>query len=308
MSQKGCRSGSRSARMHDSRDEVLVVHLGGLGDMCLAESVFLSLRRHFGACLAGLGNRRFFNLFSTYFTRLYGVESRHWLYLFSERMTGPDFRRIIFIGKDRQGSIRKRWALYSREELIFIDMYPDGAFPDPGMDAPSLSYERVHVEDYQLRQLKAFGIEPEAAGSGEPRPGPVVLYPEKGFTKGKWPLENFVAVREMIEKDGIGTVVLKPSDVGFPGETIVIEELGKVKELFSSASVFVSNDSGMAHLAGACGLMTITVFTEFDPAVWHPRGRNISLRTGIDDISPEAIARAIKALTSSSAPSRQEGA
>ncbi len=298
---------SRPSRMRDSRDEVLVVHLGGLGDICLAESAFLSLRRHFGTCLAGLGNRRFFDLFSTYFTKIHGVESRHWLYLFSERLTGPDFRRIVFIGKDRQGSIRGRWASYSREELVFIDMYPEGAFPDPGVDAAP-PHEPVHIEDYQLRQLEAFGIGPQAAWLGEPRPGPVILYPEKGFTKGKWPRENFLAVRERLERDGIDTVVLRPADVDFPGETVVIEELGKVKEFFSSGGTFVSNDSGMAHLAGACGLMTITVFTDFDPAVWHPRGRNISLKTGSDDVSPEAITRVIKALTSSSAPCWQEGA
>jgi ADP-heptose:LPS heptosyltransferase len=44
----------------------------------------------------------------------------------------------------------------------------------------------------------------------------------------------------------------------------------------------VSNDSGMAHLAGASGLFTITIFTNFDPAIWHPRGSNIALVQGRD--------------------------
>jgi len=35
---------------------------------------------------------------------------------------------------------------------------------------------------------------------------------------------------------------------------------------------------------------------DFDPAVWHPRGQNISLKQGIDDVNPAAIARMIKAL------------
>ena len=38
----------------------------------------------------------------------------------------------------------------------------------------------------------------------------------------------------------------------------------------------------MAHLAGASGLFTITIFAGFDPAIWHPRGRNISLVQGRD--------------------------
>ncbi len=133
--------------MQNNRDDILVVHLGGLGDVCLAESTFLSLQRHFGNCLAGLGNRRFLDLFGMYFTKTFGVESRHWLYLFSEKLTGPDWRRIVFIGKDRQGTIRKRWASYSREEFIFIDMYPEGSFPDTekGTTSPyeKAAYRRI---------------------------------------------------------------------------------------------------------------------------------------------------------------------
>lgn len=282
--------------MPDSRSEILVVHLGGLGDICLAESMFLSLRTHFGACLAGLGSRRFFDLLSIYFTKTYGVESRRWLYLFSEKLTGPRFTRIVFIGKDRQGSIRERWAPYSGEELIFIDMYPEGAFPYPGERTVPEQLETLHIEEYQLRQLEAFGIEPCRARVGAPGPGPVILYPEKGLAKGKWPVENFLALRDHLEASRTGTVVLRPADTEFPGKSVVIQELARVKEFFSRGGVFVSNDSGMAHLAGACGLTTITVFTDFDPAVWHPRGRNISLKQGVDDVSPGAIARMIRAL------------
>ncbi len=126
--------GSQPLAAMSTGDEVLVVHLGGLGDVCLSESVFLSLRGHFGDRLVGLGNRRFFDLFGGYFLRTHGVESRHWLYLFSEKLTGPRWGRIAFIGKDRRGSIRSRWKAHSVEEPLFIDMYPEGAFgsPSPG--------------------------------------------------------------------------------------------------------------------------------------------------------------------------------
>ncbi len=281
--------------MHDNRDEVLVVHLGGLGDVCLAESVFLSLLRHFGDRLAALGSRRFLDLFSTYFMKTYGVESRHWLYLFSEKLTGPDWRRIVFIGKDRQGAIRRRWASYSREELIFIDMYPEGSFPDPEK-AAALPYERLHIEEYQLQQLQPFGVEPSRAEIIPGKPGPVILYPERGFAKAKWPPESFLALRDRLEGNKIETVVLKPAALNLPGEGMVIQELMKVKEFFGQGGIFVSNDSGMAHLAGACGLQTITIFTDFDPAAWHPRGRNISLKLNSDNVGIEAIGEILEDL------------
>jgi hypothetical protein len=40
----------------------------------------------------------------------------------------------------------------------------------------------------------------------------------------------------------------------------------------------------MAHFAGVCGLFTITIFSDFEPVIWHPRGGNISLRQGIDRV------------------------
>ncbi len=289
-------TGSQPFAGMSTEDEILVVHLGGLGDVCLSESVFLSLRGHFGNRLVALGNRRFFDLFGGYFTRTCGVESRHWLYLFSEKLTGPRWGRIVFVGKDRQGSIRSRWRAHSVEEPVFIDMYPEGAFDAPpfndGMIVPG---EKVHIEDYQLRQLSRAGIEPvrkEMVSKGARR---VILYADEGFSKEKWPVENFVILREMVAKAGIDVRLMRSPELSFPVEgSLFFEDLADVKEFFAEGGVFVSNDSGMAHLAGACGLTTITIFTGFDPAVWHPRGRNFSLKAGADRVDVPSLGRMIR--------------
>jgi len=276
--------------------EVLIVHLGGLGDVCLAESVFLSLREHFGDRLVALGNRRFLDLFGGYFTRTHGVESRHWLYLFSEKLTGPQWKRIIFIGKDRQGLIRKRWMAHSLEEPLFIDMYPDGAFgelADAG-DTVGGTGEGVHIEAYQLQQLPAFGIEPVTREIPPNRAGRVILYPEEGFSKEKWPGENFIALFHLLKEKGANALLLRPPELSVSVEgSLFFEDLGEVKRFFGEGGLFLSNDSGMAHLAGVCGLTTITLFTGFDPAIWHPRGRNIPLKSGVDRIDVRSLGEVI---------------
>ena len=278
--------------MQHNRDEILVVHFGGLGDVCLSESMFSSLKSHFGDCLVGLGNRRHLDLFGHYFTKTYGIESRHWLYLFSEKLSGPVFRRIVFIGKDRQASLRKRWASYSREKMIFIEMYPAGSFPEPGR---ALQKGSVHIEDYQLRQLGACGIEKCRAAVPSAGAGPVIIYPETGFSKEKWPPPNFFALADLLAEDGIETIILKPAGLSIPGPFLEINDLSEVKGLFGGGGIFVSNDSGMAHLAGACGLTTVTVFLQFDPLVWHPRGRNFSVSRA-EAPSPESLASLISCL------------
>jgi len=277
-------------------DEVLVVHLGGLGDVCLAESLFLSLREHFGDRLVALGNRRFLDLFSEYFTRTHGVESRHWLYLFSEKLTGPRWKRIVFIGKDREGSIRKRWKAHSAEEPLFIDMYPDGAFgPAEPRDAGGSAREAIHIEAYQLDQLPAYGIEPARANITAKKAHRVILYPEEGFSKEKWPVENFISLFRLLRGKGVNTLLLRPPELSLPVEdALSFEDLSEVKRFFGEGGLFVSNDSGMAHLAAACGLPTITIFTTFNPAIWHPMGRNISLKVGMDRVEVTSLAEMIR--------------
>ncbi len=300
-----CLSNMQKASKYQSgnfdNEEVLVVHLGGLGDVCLSESVFFSLREHFGNRLVALGNRRFLDLFGGYFKRTEGVESRRWLYLFSERLTGPVWNRIVFIGKDRQGSIRRRWNACSKEGLVFIEMYPKGAFgqPNEGGERYSIcSGEDAHIESYQLAQLKGYGIEPLRKAVTCRKGNRVILYPEEGFSKEKWPVENFIALSRLLGERGVGAVLLGPPGLGIPLEgAMFLEDLSEVRSFFGNGGIFVSNDSGMAHLAGACGLFTITIFTGFSPAIWHPRGNNISLEAGIGRIDAESVAELINNLS-----------
>ena len=70
---------------------------------------------------------------------------------------------------------------------------------------------------------------------------------------------------------------------------VFFEELTQVRDYLQKGGIFVSNDSGMAHLAGQCGLFTITLFSDFDPSVWHPRGRNISLECNKEDVDVRSI-------------------
>lgn len=256
-------------------EEVLLIHMGGLGDVCLSESLFFSLSEHFKDSLVACGIRRFFNLFPQFFIRIENVESAKWLFLFSQNTSHIKWKRIIFVGKDRKGSLRERFGRFSLEHLIFIDMYPE--FKPEG--------EGKHVEDFQLEQLEAYNIKPLKREIEYKWKDRIVLYPEKGFSKKKWGIDKFLEVYRRLRKHNKNVFILEPFDeMPKIEESIIIKDLNEVKQFFSEGGVFISNDSGMAHLAGACGMFTITVFTDFNPIVWHPRGNNISLKSENLDI------------------------
>ena len=126
----------------DSDDETLLIHLGGLGDVCLSESAFLTIARHFRTPLRAVGTKRVLDRFGAYFTCVDSIDARRWAYLFSDSLPGRQWRRIIFFGKDREGALRERLARMA-DRVVFVDLYPDR--------------ERMPVEQHQLAQLAAQG-------------------------------------------------------------------------------------------------------------------------------------------------------
>ena len=187
--------------------------------------------------------------------------------------------------------MRERWQRFSRSPLVFIDMYPDGAFGERGFES---ARARTHVEDHQLAQLGAYAIEAVKVETPACPSARVILYPEKGFKKEKWHERHFVELYHALKSRGVDAYVLEPMglDLGLP-ERIRLEDLAEVKAFLGRGGIFVSNDSGMAHFAGMLGLFTVTVFSDFDPLVWHPRGAYRALVRGSDCVDVPTLERII---------------
>ncbi len=246
-------------------NEILLIHLGGLGDVCLSESTFHSLFSHFGRNIYAVGYKRFLGLFHRYFEQILSVEERSWLWLFSDLPCDKRWKQTVLIGKDKQGELRRRLSAASCAPTLFIDLYPEE--------------EAVHVEAYQLAQLQKLGIRPLKQEIEELSGNRIILYPERSYTKQKWPYEHFIALYNRLKDIDIDVVLLEAYDSEpSPYDSRRFEDLEDTARFFSGGGLFFSNDSGVAHLAAACCLATITLFWDHDPAIWHPRGRNIAIR------------------------------
>jgi len=68
-----------------------------------------------------------------------------------------------------------------------------------------------------------------------------------------------------------------------------------VASILSVANGFIGNDSGITHLAAALGIPVVALFGPTDPAIWAPRGKNVTVikksassislaEIGVDDI------------------------
>jgi ADP-heptose:LPS heptosyltransferase len=245
----------------DNEYEILLIHLGALGDVCVSESIFLSLRRFTNKRIVAVGNRRILLQFQQYFDHIESIDSRIWGYLFSEMINGPQWPIIVLIGKDPQGSLRQRLTQIT-DNFIFISMYPDN--------------RKIKAEDYQLSQLLTYGIEPIKREIMVALGSRILLYPELSHTKAKWPIDHFMEVYESLKNKGYEPIVLRQKGLTLPiPGTEMPDNLEGVAEFFTEGGLFLSNDSGMAHFAARYGLKTLCIFYDENASIWQPRNSTV---------------------------------
>jgi len=139
----------------------------------------------------------------------------------------------------------------------------------------------------------------------------VIIHPGSGSPAKNWPAEKFAALAGKIRNE----TDFEPLVIG--GEADVKEitcmrsllpdfhihdnlPLLEVASILSAAGGFVGNDSGITHLAAALGIPTVALFGPTDPAIWAPRGKNVSViksrlpsRDSLSEIGIEAVFQAL---------------
>lgn len=178
--------------------------------------------------------------------------------------------RVGFVGEFRFGLIN-RWRWGEKALPRFIDKnaalaLPDGAALPPEWPVPEL---RVPAEEAG-RWRQAHGL-----GMGQA----VALAPGSMGASKRW-LYYPEAARLLVER-GFDVWV-----IGGPGEKALAQEIvttggAKVRDLtgndlrngilaMASASVAITNDSGLMHIAAAIGTPTMGIFGPTSPYLWAP--------------------------------------
>lgn len=147
-----------------------------------------------------------------------------------------------------------------------------------------------------------LGLTPEerraAAARIEPlrrRHGLVVgLHPGAAKPGNRWPPERFAALAAELhrERGCAFLVTVGPRDaeqaarllpmLAAPHETMTNEPIRSVAALIDRTDLFVSNDTGPLHIAGALGPPSLGLFGPTDPRVWAPPGRKNHFVRGKD--------------------------
>jgi lipopolysaccharide heptosyltransferase II len=178
--------------------------------------------------------------------------------------------RIGFVGEARFGLIN-HWRWGEKALPRFLDKnaalaLPDGAQRPPEWPVPQL--RASHDDVMRFRQARGLG-----------QNAAVALAPGSVGSSKRWPY--YPQAARLLAERGLDVWV-----IGGPGEAAIAAEIvalggPRVRDLtgtdlrngilaMAAASVAVSNDSGLMHIAAALGTQTIGIFGPTSPYHWAP--------------------------------------
>jgi lipopolysaccharide heptosyltransferase III len=168
--------------------------------------------------------------------------------------------------------------------------------------------EKVPIIDYHLSLFPVLALtEAERLprirrfdGTLAVPPMTAALHPGSGDARKNWPLAGFRELAQKLEAAGWAVRwVLGPLEEGLAlpsgAQTWREAPLGDLSAALRACRVFVGNDSGITHLAAACGCPTVALFGHTDAAIWRPRGHAVAVlrapEGNLAELTSEAVLR-----------------
>jgi ADP-heptose:LPS heptosyltransferase len=115
----------------------------------------------------------------------------------------------------------------------------------------------------------------------------LAIAPGSGAREKNWPEENFLAVAQWWRRTtgGEALALVGPVEEERGGAErlakscrmargLTLEQAGA---LLRRSDLFLGNDSGISHLAGAVGAYSVVLFGPSDPRQWAPRGKRVAV-------------------------------
>ncbi len=164
--------------------------------------------------------------------------------------------------------------------------------------APRIPVPPAELE-HATRRLAAHGL--------RSRERLVAVHPGTSRAEKRWPAERFSALIAGIRAE-LRAEVLLLLGPGESGQSTAMADasfvsdgdpLREVAALVHGCRAFVGNDSGLAHLAAAVGVPTVTIAGPMSPRIWrpaHPRGRVVDRGGDVLAVEPSQVLAVLRPL------------
>jgi ADP-heptose:LPS heptosyltransferase len=141
----------------------------------------------------------------------------------------------------------------------------------------------------------------------------VGLHPGAGKAPNRWPSEKFAALVQHLARRGDTAIFLTSgpmdeqvvettrSQLRCPIQVLSNQRIRLIASIIKEADVYITNDTGVMHIAAAVGTPLVALFGPTDPLQWAPLGPNIRYIQGeggrIETIHVQSVFDAVAELT-----------
>jgi heptosyltransferase-3 len=156
-----------------------------------------------------------------------------------------------------------------------------------------------------LRPLESSGAASSFKPSTPRSQTTLAVHPGSGSARKNWPVDRWqtlltelgvpvLLILGEVERETWRARLAHLPDTVHP---ILMPSLEELVTEISSCRLFLGHDSGVSHLAAACGVPCVLLFGPTDPAMWAPPARHVRvLQAGpnLADLSLERVRRAVQ--------------
>ena len=300
---------------------ILVLRGGALGDFIVTLPALALLRERWpDAQIEAAGNATAAQLARTR-GLLDAVHSQHqarWSALFGAAPLTSEFAEwlsefdlVLSYWPDPDETIRRRFPLRAGQQFLSATAMPRRA-PAAAHYCEPLQTLGIEAQGYFCRieagritlnpPDRDFRAAPERRVEDQ-LPCPVTIHPGSGSPQKNWPAENWLKlIAELpvpfalilgeaefprwsaVSSTGIqdDRSLFKPR-LGDKALHLVNQPLEDLVSHFTRCELFLGHDSGISHLAAACGVKCVLLFGPTEPAMWAPPAPNVRvIRRGPD--------------------------
>jgi ADP-heptose:LPS heptosyltransferase len=287
---------------------ILIVHQGAIGDFILSLPALEALHNSYPhAQFTFLAHPHILEIIRArpYFREVLDCSASRWAPLYSpggklapedlESVLNPDSAFVF-------GTSSSHILVDNLASILAKPVHRIDPFPEPNLGSSLTEYQCLQLEKLSISAIPPpdATIAPQRQDTSEARrfirqnlaleDRLVLLHPGSGGREKLWTPGGWLSlIYKLSSEKKLGLALVKgPADAEIVKylcsqlETIspiLVENwpLGKLAALIRESALYLGNDSGITHLAAACGTPTIALFGPTDPKIWAPRGQQVRI-------------------------------
>ena len=277
--------------------KILVLRGGALGDFVVTLPALAALRRQWPSATIELAGNAAAAVLARRAGLIDAAHSQHesrWAALFTAEPLASDFSAwlaafdlVLNFWPDDEGTLARHFPQRSDQKFLNASAHPSLA--------PAAAHYCAALRPLGINTRDFVYMLPRPA---ETSPSPLVaIHPGSGSSRKNWPVAQWAALCEWLRRERGAELLIVTGEAesdaaralsryGTAAHALALPELS---DRLAGCRLFVGHDSGVSHLAAACGVPCVLLFGPTDPAMWAPPAPHVRFIRRAADVSSISI-------------------